>query len=200
MHDLLYATLCNSLAIKRRDASVRGVVLRRAAYFARRMTLMGTAAPCVACVTSRCATRGKLGARARTSRPMLKIDLVFLMLAAACLLCGVTMGVYMGMAHDFALAPVHAHLNLVGWASLALFGLTYRAYPALQQGASARASCVVRPKRAALSSRHLFRNFSPTDSTGARDGASVVLGAVLFFAWLLMLAFKHEPQTAPAMA
>jgi hypothetical protein len=27
--------------------------------------------------------------------------------------------------------PVHAHLNLAGWASLALFGLTYRAYPEL---------------------------------------------------------------------
>ena len=34
--------------------------------------------------------------------------------------------------------PVHAHANLVGWASLALFGLTYRAYPALKDGRLAR--------------------------------------------------------------
>ncbi len=37
----------------------------------------------------------------------------------------------MGMKQDFQLTPVHAHLNLAGWASLALFGLTYRAYPQL---------------------------------------------------------------------
>jgi cbb3-type cytochrome oxidase subunit 1 len=29
------------------------------------------------------------------------------------------------------LAPVHAHLNLLGWASLALFGIVYRLYPEL---------------------------------------------------------------------
>jgi hypothetical protein len=37
----------------------------------------------------------------------------------------------MGAREDFQLVPVHAHLNLAGWASLALFGLTYRAYPEL---------------------------------------------------------------------
>jgi len=69
---------------------------------------------------------------------MLKIDLVFLTLAAACLLVGVSMGIAMGILHDFTFSPVHAHLNLVGWTSLALFGLTYRAYPALQEGVWAR--------------------------------------------------------------
>src|SRR4028118_1855387 len=43
------------------------------------------------------------------------------------------MGIYMGIAHDFSLAPVHAHMNLVGWASLALFGITYKLYPQLQE-------------------------------------------------------------------
>jgi hypothetical protein len=37
----------------------------------------------------------------------------------------------MGAREDFQLVPVHAHLNLAGWASLALFGLTYRSYPEL---------------------------------------------------------------------
>jgi hypothetical protein len=37
----------------------------------------------------------------------------------------------MGGQEDFQLTPVHAHLNLAGWASLALFGLTYRSYPSL---------------------------------------------------------------------
>lgn len=62
---------------------------------------------------------------------MRRIDLAFLSLAGLCLLVGVSLGIAMGIAHDFLYAPVHAHLNLVGWVSLALFGLTYRAYPAL---------------------------------------------------------------------
>ena len=62
---------------------------------------------------------------------MLRIDVFFLVLATLCMLVGVSMGIAMGVAHDFQFAPVHAHLNLVGWASLALYGLVYRAYPAM---------------------------------------------------------------------
>ena len=63
---------------------------------------------------------------------MRRVDLSFLFLATLCLLCGVSLGIWMGIIHDFQFAPVHAHVNLLGWASLALFGLSYRAYPALQ--------------------------------------------------------------------
>lgn len=62
---------------------------------------------------------------------MNRIDIMFLLLAAISLVAGVAMGVYMAASHDFQLMPVHAHINLVGWASLALFGLVYRAFPEL---------------------------------------------------------------------
>jgi hypothetical protein len=39
---------------------------------------------------------------------------------------GMAMGIDMGIREDFTLAPAHAHLNLVGWVSLVLFGLAYR--------------------------------------------------------------------------
>ena len=35
---------------------------------------------------------------------------------------GVGMGIYMGASHDHTLKPVHAHVNLLGWASMALIG------------------------------------------------------------------------------
>ncbi len=60
---------------------------------------------------------------------MPRLPLLFLATAAFCLVCGVGMWIAMGMAHDFHLEPVHAHLNLLGWTSLALMGLTYRANP-----------------------------------------------------------------------
>ena len=50
--------------------------------------------------------------------------------AAIYLVVGVTMGIVMGIAHQFVLAPVHAHINLLGWATLAIMGVIYHAYPA----------------------------------------------------------------------
>jgi hypothetical protein len=64
---------------------------------------------------------------------MKRIDVYFLLLATLLLVCGAVLGIVMGARQDFTLVPVHAHLNLAGWASLALFGLTYRAYPALAE-------------------------------------------------------------------
>ncbi|MBL0924991.1 MAG: hypothetical protein IBJ12_11075 [Sphingomonadaceae bacterium] len=41
----------------------------------------------------------------------------------------VSLGVYMGIGSDHTLAPVHVHLNLVGWVSLFLFGMFYKSHP-----------------------------------------------------------------------
>jgi cbb3-type cytochrome oxidase subunit 1 len=62
---------------------------------------------------------------------MNRFDLQFLVLAALSLLGGVMLGIFMAASQDHQLMPVHAHINLVGWVSLALFGLVYRAYPEL---------------------------------------------------------------------
>lgn len=64
---------------------------------------------------------------------MKRIDICFLLLATVLLLCGAGLGIKMGASEDFTLVPVHAHLNLAGWASLGLFGLVYRAYPQLAE-------------------------------------------------------------------
>lgn len=62
----------------------------------------------------------------------------FLKIAVVYLLLGALMGGYMGFTQKFALAPVHAHLLLLGWASLALAGLVYHLYPAAAATLSAR--------------------------------------------------------------
>jgi hypothetical protein len=46
------------------------------------------------------------------------------------LLVGMLAGIAMGVEQNFALAPAHAHLNLVGGVLLFLFGLYYRLVPA----------------------------------------------------------------------
>lgn len=74
---------------------------------------------------------------------MKRVDIYFLLLATVLLVCGAVLGIVMGARDDFQLVPVHAHLNLAGWASLALFGLTYRAYPEIAATAFARYHFIV---------------------------------------------------------
>src|ERR1700751_1556390 len=45
------------------------------------------------------------------------------------LLCGMVLGIAMGISEDFTLQPAHAHLNLLGGVLLFLFGLYYRVVP-----------------------------------------------------------------------
>ena len=45
------------------------------------------------------------------------------------LIVGILIGVGMGMSTNFTLKPVHVHLNLLGWATMALMALIYKAYP-----------------------------------------------------------------------
>jgi len=54
----------------------------------------------------------------------------FLKISVIYLFAGALLGLYMGATDNFALAPVHAHIALLGWASLALAGLIYQLYPA----------------------------------------------------------------------
>ena len=58
------------------------------------------------------------------------MELNFLRIATLYLIVGVLMGFVMGIAEAFQYAPVHAHVNLLGWASLALVGIIYHLYPA----------------------------------------------------------------------
>lgn len=53
----------------------------------------------------------------------------FLKIAAVYLAIGVTMGLAMAILQKFALHPVHAHINLLGWATMALAGLIDVQFP-----------------------------------------------------------------------
>lgn len=50
-------------------------------------------------------------------------------IASVYFLLGIGLGMYMSIAHNFGLTSVHAHVNLLGWASLALAGIVYHLFP-----------------------------------------------------------------------
>ena len=52
-------------------------------------------------------------------------------LAVLYLVLGMTMGIGMGMSQNFLLRPVHAHVNLLGFAVLAIAAFVFHAFPDL---------------------------------------------------------------------
>jgi cbb3-type cytochrome oxidase subunit 1 len=54
----------------------------------------------------------------------------FVFLSALFGLAGMGLGIYMGISGDHTFTPAHAHNNLLGWVSMAIYGLYYRAVPA----------------------------------------------------------------------
>jgi hypothetical protein len=55
-------------------------------------------------------------------------------LAAIYFAIGVVLGVTMGASGDHSLFAVHAHVNLLGWVSMALFGLIGTLHPSITEG------------------------------------------------------------------
>ena len=58
----------------------------------------------------------------------------FLQLGVLFALIGMGLGVWMGGTQNLQLAPVHAHINLLGWVSMLLYGLVYRVVPKAAEG------------------------------------------------------------------
>jgi hypothetical protein len=131
---------------------------------------------------------------------MSRLPLLFLASAAACLVAGVAIGIGMGIAHDFKLAPLHAHINLVGWTSLALMGLTFRAWPELATGRLAVAQFVLSTGSAFALLPGLYLALVHNQA-GLAIVAGIVwfIGALLFLARLLRLAFRRDLAREPAL-
>ena len=58
----------------------------------------------------------------------------FFTTAALCVLIGMAWGIQMAATGDHSLSPAHAHLNLVGWVTMGLFGLYYHYVPEAARG------------------------------------------------------------------
>lgn len=58
------------------------------------------------------------------------IAFAFFLTAAICVTLGMLWGIQKSATDDHTLGGAHAHLNLVGWVTMGLFGLYYTAVPA----------------------------------------------------------------------
>jgi hypothetical protein len=56
---------------------------------------------------------------------MPKVSAAFFLFGALLLLVGMSLGEFMASHEYFTLAPLHAHINLLGWVTSALYGTFY---------------------------------------------------------------------------
>jgi hypothetical protein len=56
---------------------------------------------------------------------MPRVSAAFFAIGVVYLLLGMMWGMHMGEAEDFSMMPAHAHLNLLGWVTMAIYGTFY---------------------------------------------------------------------------
>ena len=67
-----------------------------------------------------------------------RAGVIWLKLAVVYLILGISLGIAMGASQNFTLRPVHAHVNLLGWTTMALAGLIYSVFPKAGESRLAR--------------------------------------------------------------
>src|SRR6202171_6879791 len=63
----------------------------------------------------------------------MKASILCFRAAVLLVLAGMLWGIVMGITEDHSTMPAHAHLNLLGWVSLFLFGIYYHLHPAVDR-------------------------------------------------------------------
>jgi|SRR5690606_4798622 hypothetical protein len=116
----------------------------------------------------------------------MRYDIIFITAALVCLLFGEGLGIYMGIGQDFTLSPAHAHLNMLGWVTLALFGLTHRTFPALGASRLAGLQCVMAIAFNIAMPAGLAIALSGGPATMVKFASLGVLLATLLFVWLFI--------------
>jgi peptidoglycan/LPS O-acetylase OafA/YrhL len=106
-------------------------------------------------------------------------------------LAGMVWGIQMAMSQDHSAFPAHAHLNLLGWVSLFLFGIYYRLHPTLDQSRAALVQVWIWIVGTLVLSIGVALVHSGHESGDpiAAVGSLVVLADMLMFGWLL---YKRE--------
>ncbi len=113
----------------------------------------------------------------------------FLRLGVLFALIGVSMGYWMGVTQQFGLSPVHAHTNLLGWASMFLYGLFYRAYPVAGEGLLPKLHLWLAVLGLPIMMIGLAIKLAPIPSLMAFETPMLIVGPTLILLGMIVFAF-----------
>jgi len=116
--------------------------------------------------------------------------------AVLMVVAGMIWGIIMAVSRDHSAMPAHAHLNLLGWVSLFLFGLFYHLHPAIDRSRAALVQVTVWIVGTVILTFGvgLLHTGHDIGQTFAAGGSFIVLASMLQFGWLVV----RREQTAKA--
>jgi hypothetical protein len=112
--------------------------------------------------------------------------------AVLLVIVGMLWGIVMGISEDHSTMPAHAHLNLLGWVSLFLFGIYYHLHPAIDRSGLASLQVWVWIAGTIIMTIGvgLVHSGHAIGDPIAAVSSLVVLADTLLFGWLV---FRGEP-------
>ena len=124
--------------------------------------------------------------------------------AVLMVVAGMIWGIVMGISQDHSTFPAHAHLNLLGWVSLFLFGIYYHLHPAIDRGRLAFVQVWVWIAATIILTVGVGLLYSGLEIGHeiAAAGSLVILADMVLFGWLVyrrtqvQLAGKRSPVPA----
>jgi len=113
---------------------------------------------------------------------MKTVDSIYVVIGALWLLIGMTLGIVMGASENLKFTPLHAHINLVGFACHSVFGLVYRNWPAMKASSLAPLQFCIFVLATPITLLGLYFTLSGGPVLPTIIGSlGLLLGAILFF-------------------
>jgi hypothetical protein len=122
--------------------------------------------------------------------------------AVVFVVAGMIWGIIMAISDDHSAMPAHAHLNLLGWVSLFLFGIYYRLHPSLKGTTSARVQVwvwIIGTVILTIGVGLVHTGHAVGDPV-AGVGSFVVLLDALLFGWLVFRGERAERDIRPSVS
>jgi peptidoglycan/LPS O-acetylase OafA/YrhL len=124
----------------------------------------------------------------------MRVHVVFIGLGLIFLVVGMAFGMWMGINQDFQYAAAHAHWNLVGFVTSAIYGLTHRAYPKLAESRLTWIQCVLHVIGVLIFAPGIVIAVAMDNPVAAIVGGNVLILAALMF---MFIYFTHDHRTSP---
>jgi peptidoglycan/LPS O-acetylase OafA/YrhL len=108
--------------------------------------------------------------------------------AVLLVLVGMVWGIEMAISQDHSAMPAHAHLNLLGWVSLFLFGIFYHLHPEIDRSriALVQASVWIVGTVILVIGVGLVHTGHESGDPIAAVGSLIVLSGMLLFGWIVI--------------
>jgi peptidoglycan/LPS O-acetylase OafA/YrhL len=124
----------------------------------------------------------------------MKASSVCFPVAVLMVLAGMIWGIIMAISDDHSAMPAHAHLNLLGWVCLFLFGIFYHLHPALDRSRTALVQVWVWIVTTIILTIGvgLVHTGHPIGDPIAAVGSLIVFADMLLFGWLVLRRERTE--------